>query len=95
MTKKKHRRLEALRRLGAEPPPPDPNFRCHHQNWDYRSRCSAPPVRLRECYWDGVKRWYCVNHDPVRLEHEARNRKKREEEEKRARWKQMEKERKA
>jgi hypothetical protein len=49
-------------------------------------------VRLRECWWDNVKRWYCIAHDPVRLEHEARNKKKRAEE-KRARWKQMERER--
>lgn len=40
-----------------------------------------------------MKRWYCVKHDPLRLEHEARNRKKREAE-KKSRWQQMDRERK-
>lgn len=94
-TKKKHRRAEALRRLGGEPPPPDPNFRCHHRDFSYSfvDSCKGAPVRLRECHWDGVKRWYCVKHDPLRLEHEARNRKKREAE-KKSRWQQMDRERK-
>jgi len=95
MTKKKHRALEALRRLGAEPPPPDPNYRCQHKGsfYVYGQRCDKPPVRLRECWWDNQKRWYCVEHDPARIYHEQRNRKKREEE-KRQRWKAMERDRK-
>lgn len=91
--KKKHRKLEALRRLGATPPEPDPNFRCQHHRWTHRGECKNPPVRLRECWWDGIKRWFCIEHDPVRLEHEAKN-KKRRAELKRERWKRMEHERK-
>jgi hypothetical protein len=91
MTKKKYRSLEALRRLGAEPPPPDPNFKCHHRH-GYMDTCKATPARMRKDY-SGVLRWYCPAHDPIRIEHESRNRKKREEE-KRARWRQMEHERK-
>lgn len=92
--KKKHRKLEALRRLGAAPPEPDPHFKCQHQRLTYTtSACRNPPVRLRECWWDGIKRWFCIQHDPVRLEHEAQNKKKRDAE-KRERWKAMEQERK-
>jgi hypothetical protein len=93
VTKKKHRATEALRRLGGTPPEPDPNFRCHHKQWDYRHECKTKPVRMRECWWDGAKRWFCVEHDPVRIEHERKNRKKHIEA-KRDRWKQMEHERK-
>lgn len=94
MTKKKHRALEALRRLGGELPPPDPNFRCRGADryFGIVDRCSKPPVRFRES-WDGTKAWYCIDHDPVRRFHEERNRKKREEE-KRRRWKTMERDRK-
>jgi len=82
-----------LRRLGGKVPEPDPNYYCHHRYYalQLRDRCNKPPARMREG-WDGVKRWYCAEHDPVRLDHEAKNRKKRDAE-KKARWQQMERER--
>lgn len=91
MTKNKNstRQIEALRRLGVELKP-DPNYYCHHRT--YRDRCNRPPTKMREHY--GVMQWFCAIHDPVRLYHEAKNRKKRQAE-KKARWQQMERERKA
>lgn len=89
MTKKNKRELEALWRLGVELKP-DPNYYCHHHMWG--PRCTNKPTKMRE--WYGTKQWYCAAHDPVRLEHERKNRKKREAE-KKARWQQMERERKA
>lgn len=92
MTKNKNgkRQIEALRRLGVELKP-DPNYYCHHQPWA-RDRCKNPPTKMREHY--GVMQWFCAMHDPVRLYHEEKNRKKRQAE-KKARWQQVERERKA
>jgi len=92
VTKKKHRALEALRRLGAEPPPPDPNFKCHYRTFGFGDPCKETPARMRKDH-AGVLRWYCPHHDPIRIAHEQRNKKKREAE-KKARWQQIERERK-
>ena len=94
MTKNKNgkRQIEALRRLGVELKP-DPNYYCHHRTYRaWNDRCTNPPTKMRE--WNGAMQWFCAAHDPVRLYHEEKNRKKRQAE-KKARWQRMERERKA
>jgi hypothetical protein len=88
---KKHSRaaIEALRRLGVEPPK-QPT--CQHRGFGFRGACPYPVTRLRED-WDGVKRWYCAHHDPIRVDQEHKNRAKRDAE-KKERWKRLEAERK-